>query len=95
MSTGRKPQPIWMLNGGGHLSAEIKDNTHPQMVAKTLVLGFMVRTEEVKGRPSEQHSFSLCSDPTKRLLFRVVLISMFKITLLREVVITHLRLDGR
>lgn len=31
----KKPQHIWMLNGGGHVSAEIKDNTTPEMAAKT------------------------------------------------------------
>jgi len=45
MSTGRKSQPMWMLTGGEHLSAEIKDNTHPQMAATTLGPGFVVRTK--------------------------------------------------
>lgn len=81
-----------MLNGGGHLSAEIKDNTHPRMAATMLGLGFVVRTKQVKGRPSENHSFSLRFDPTKRLLFRPVLMYVFKIILLKEIVVINLKL---
>lgn len=40
MSTVTNSQHIWMLNGGGHVSAEIKDRTTPGM-------GFVTGTKYV------------------------------------------------
>lgn len=45
MSTGRNSQHIWMLNIGRHVGTEVKDNTPPQMAAKTLGPGFVVGTK--------------------------------------------------
>lgn len=45
MSTGGKSQRVWMLNGGRHVSTEIKDNTLPRMAAKTLGLGSVIGTK--------------------------------------------------
>lgn len=48
ISTVRNSQHIWMLTGGGRVSAEIKGHPTPRMAAKMLGLDFVMGTEHIQ-----------------------------------------------
>lgn len=82
MSTVRNSQHIGMLTGGGHVSDEIKDHPTPGMAAKMLGLDFVMGTEHVQ--PSGNQFLAPLRSPQKSLLFRVVILCVLKILLLKE-----------
>lgn len=63
-----------------HVSAEIGYHTTPGMAAKISGLDFVMGTEY---QPSGDQFLALLQSPQKRLLFRVVILCMFEILLLR------------